>query len=57
MARYRSIQTTFWQDNFIMSLPLIEKAFYNYLLTKAGGTGIYSECRGLWDNGRPGLTQ
>ena len=44
MARYRSIQTTFWQDNFVMRLPLIEKAFYNYLLTNTRTTkcGIYS---------------
>jgi DnaD/phage-associated family protein len=44
MARYRSIQTTFWQDNFIMKLPLMEKAFYNYLLTNTRTTqcGIYS---------------
>lgn len=44
MARYRSIQTTFWQDNFVMRLPLIEKAFYNYLLTntRTNQCGIYS---------------
>jgi DnaD/phage-associated family protein len=44
MARYRSIQTTFWQDNFVMRLPLMEKAFYNYLLTntRTSQCGIYS---------------
>ena len=44
MARYRSIQTSFWQDNFIVKLPIIEKAFYNYILTNNRTTqcGIYN---------------
>lgn len=44
MARYRSIQTTFWQDNFVMRLPLMEKAFYNYILTntRTSQCGIYN---------------
>lgn len=44
MARFRSIQTSFWQDNFVMKLPLMEKAFYNYLLTniRTSQCGIYS---------------
>jgi DnaD/phage-associated family protein len=44
MARYRSIQTTFWQDNFVMRLSLMEKAFYNYLLTntRTSQCGIYN---------------
>jgi DnaD/phage-associated family protein len=44
MARYRSIQTSFWQDNFIVKLPLIEKGFYSYILTnsRTNQCGIYN---------------
>lgn len=44
MARYRSIQTSFWQDNFIVKLPLIEKSFYSYILTnsRTNQCGIYN---------------
>lgn len=44
MARFRSIQTNFWQDNFVVKLPLEEKLFYNYLLTNSRTTqcGIYN---------------
>jgi DnaD/phage-associated family protein len=44
MARYRSIQTSFWQDNFIVKLPLVEKGFYSYILTNCRTTqcGIYN---------------
>jgi DnaD/phage-associated family protein len=44
MARYRSLETTFWQDNFIVRLPLEEKAFYSYILTntRTCQCGIYS---------------
>lgn len=44
MARYRSLETIFWQDNFIVRLPLEEKAFYSYILTntRTCQCGIYS---------------
>ena len=44
MARYRSIQTSFWQDNFIVKLPLVEKGFYSYILTncRTSQCGIYN---------------
>ena len=44
MARYRSIQTSFWQDNFIVKLPLVEKGFYCYILAncRTSQCGIYN---------------
>ena len=43
MAIYRPIQTTFWDDPYILDLSLEEKAFYLYLLTndKTKQCGIY----------------
>jgi hypothetical protein len=43
MAIYRQIQTTFWQDDFILQLTTEEKFFYLYLLTnsKTKQRGIY----------------
>jgi len=40
---YRSIETGFWQDNFIISIPFKERAFYLYLLTnpRVSFCGIY----------------
>lgn len=44
MAKFRSIETNFWQDNFIVKLPQEEKTFYNYILTNCRTTqcGIYN---------------
>mgnify|MGYP001340674963 CR=1 FL=1 len=43
MAGYSQVYKTFWQDNFVLSLPFQEKAFYIYLFTNAkiNLTGIY----------------
>ena len=43
MAVYRQIQTTFWQDSFVLSLTPEEKYFYIYLMTnsKTKQCGIY----------------
>ena len=43
MAVYRQIQTTFWQDDFVLSLTPEEKYFYIYLFTnsKTKQCGIY----------------
>ena len=43
MAVYRQIQTSFWQDDFVLSLTPEEKYFYLYLLTnsKTKQCGIY----------------
>ena len=43
MAIYRQIQTTYWQDKFILTLTPEEKFFYIYLLTnsKTKQCGIY----------------
>jgi hypothetical protein len=43
MAVYRQIQTTFWQDAFVLSLTPEEKYFYIYLFTnsKTKQCGIY----------------
>ncbi|UVI31192.1 conserved phage C-terminal domain-containing protein [Paenibacillus spongiae] len=43
MATYRQVQTTFWQDGFVLSLTPEEKYFYLYLMTNSKTTqcGIY----------------
>ena len=43
MATYRHIQTSFWQDDFILDLEPEEKYFYIYLMTNSKTTqcGIY----------------
>jgi hypothetical protein len=43
MAVYRQIQTSFWQDDFVLQLTPEEKYFYFYLLTnsKTKQCGIY----------------
>ena len=43
MAIYRQIQTTFWQDDFVLQLTPEEKYFYLFLLTnsKTKQCGIY----------------
>ena len=43
MAVYRQIQTSFWQDDFVLQLTPEEKYFYLYLLTnsKTKQCGIY----------------
>jgi len=43
MAVYRTVYTTFWQDDFILSLTSTEKFFYLYLMTnsKTNICGIY----------------
>jgi hypothetical protein len=43
MAIYRQIYTTFWQDEFVLSLTPEEKYFYLYLITNSKTTmcGIY----------------
>jgi hypothetical protein len=43
MAIYRQIQTSFWQDDFVLQLTPEEKYFYLYLLTnsKTKQCGIY----------------
>lgn len=43
MPIYRHIQTSFWQDNYILNLKSDEKYFYLYLLTnsKTKQCGIY----------------
>lgn len=43
MARYRMIQTNFWQDKFTLDLSFEEKYFYLYLLSnsKTKQCGIY----------------
>lgn len=43
MAVYRQIQTSFWQDEFVLNLTPEEKYFYLYLLTnsKTKQCGIY----------------
>ena len=43
MAVYRQIQTTFWQDDFVLNLTPEEKYFYLFLLTnsKTKQCGIY----------------
>ena len=43
MAVYRQIQTSFWQDDFVLSLTPEEKYFYIYLFTnsKTKQCGIY----------------
>src|ERR1035437_2170301 len=43
MAVYRQIQTSFWQDDFVLNLTPEEKYFYLYLLTnsKTKQCGIY----------------
>lgn len=44
MARYRSLETAFWQDNFTVKLPAAEKIFYIYILTniRTNQCGIYN---------------
>lgn len=44
MAKYRSLQVGFWQDNFVIELPLEEKSFYIYLLSnlRTNQCGIYN---------------
>ena len=44
MAKYRNLQVGFWQDNFVVELPLEEKSFYIYLLTnlRINQCGIYN---------------
>jgi hypothetical protein len=43
MAVYRQIQTSFWQDDFVLNLTPEEKYFYLYLLTnsKTKQCGVY----------------
>ena len=43
MAVFRQIQTSFWQDDFVLSLTPEEKYFYIYLFTnsKTKQCGIY----------------
>ena len=43
MAKYRSVQVSFWQDSFVLDLTPEEKYFYLYLMTnpKATQIGIY----------------
>ena len=43
MAKYRSVQVSFWQDSFVLDLTPEEKYFYLYLMTnsKASQCGIY----------------
>lgn len=43
MAIYRPVQTSFWQDGFVMDMTPEEKYFYLYLLTnsKTSQCGIY----------------
>ncbi|MBU5593085.1 DnaD domain protein [Clostridium sp. MSJ-4] len=43
MAKYRSFQLNFWQDNFVVSLPFEERNFYHYLITnpRTNQCGIY----------------
>jgi len=43
MATYRQVYTSFWQDDFILSLTPTEKYFYLYLMTntKTSICGIY----------------
>jgi hypothetical protein len=43
MPVYRKVQTSFWQDPFVLELPFEEKAFYLYLITnsKTKQCGIY----------------
>ena len=43
MAQYRQVYSTFWQDDFILSLTPEEKYFYLYLFTnsKTSMCGIY----------------
>lgn len=43
MATYRQIQTSFWQDGFVLDLTPEEKYFYIYLMTnsKTSQCGIY----------------
>lgn len=44
MANYRRLQSSFWQDNFVLCLSTEEKLFYMYLLTnsRTNQCGIYS---------------
>ena len=43
MAKYRQVQTSFWQDPFILDLTPEEKYFYLYLMTnpKTSASGVY----------------
>lgn len=43
MARFRQIQISFWQDDFVLNLTPEEKFFYLYLMTnsKTSACGIY----------------
>ena len=43
MARYRQLETNFWQDSFVLDLTPEEKFFYIYLMTNPRTTqcGIY----------------
>lgn len=43
MAKYRHVQTTFWDDGFVLDLTPEEKYFYLYLMTNGNTTqcGIY----------------
>lgn len=43
MTKYRQVQVSFWQDNFVLDLTPEEKYFYLYLMTnpKANQIGIY----------------
>ncbi|HIW33501.1 MAG TPA: replication protein [Candidatus Paenibacillus intestinavium] len=43
MATYRQVQTSFWQDGFVLGLTPEEKYFYIYLMTNSKTTqcGIY----------------
>jgi len=49
MAVYRQLYTSFWQDDFILSLPYIERYFYIYLMTnsKTSICGIYELPRAI----------
>ena len=43
MAVYRQVQTSYWQDAFVLDLTPEEKFFYMYLMTNSKTTqcGIY----------------
>ena len=38
MAKYRAIQTDFWEDGFVLDLTPEEKYFYLYLLSNSRTT-------------------
>ncbi|MCK9577480.1 MAG: hypothetical protein M0R51_16370, partial [Clostridia bacterium] len=49
MAIYRPVYTSFWQDDFILSIPFAERYFYIYLMTntKTSLCGIYELPRSI----------